>query len=228
MEKVDKIGVIVPVVYKMAIEKNNLWTPSKINGKRGASYRQDLMKKMGYTNRHTKRKDERPKCMITGMRAGGDKVVCGHVVPCGSEESRLHHLGITIDDLNLPINCVFWSIGFERAYETLQISFVKLNPLQDTLCLKFWNDKVKTEPIWPGAAQQLGDYDGVELKLDGHVIMKRGLSFQAYQAYLRSSPDEGIEVTCLYGSPGTYKFKSMSTLLEQQYLKDVEEETEEA
>jgi len=228
MEKVDSIQTIVPVVYKMSIERNNLWTPSKINGKRGATYRQDLMKEMGYTNKHTATKDERPKCMISGIRAGGDKVVCGHIVPCGSELVKLRQLGITTADLNLPRNCVFWCIGFEHAYESLQISFVKSHPLQDKLYLKFWNDEVKKDPIWTGASQCLGDFDGMELNLCGHVVMRRGLSYQAYQAYLHSSEDDqGVEVTCLYGSPGTYKFKSMSTLMEQQYRRDVEEETDE-
>jgi hypothetical protein len=226
----DAIATIVPIVIKLSIERNNLWTPSKINAKRGTSCRQDLMKEMGYTNRHTKTKDERPKCMISAIRAGGDRVVCGHIVPCGSELVKLNQLGITTADLNLPKNCVFWCIGFERAYESLQLSFVKSHPLQDKLYLKFWNDEVKRNPIWPGSAQCLGDFDGMELKLDGHVIMKRGLSFQAYQAYLhRSEDDRGVDATCLYGSPGTYQFfKSMSTLMEQQYRKDVEEETGDA
>lgn len=74
--------------------------------------------------------------------------------------------------------------------------------------------------------QCLVDFDGMVLKLDGHVIMKRGLSYQAYQAYLhRYKGDRGVEVTCLYGFPGIFQYKSMTTLMEQQYSKDVEEET---
>ena len=221
MKKVDRIQTIVPVVYKMSIEKNNLWTASKISGTRGPSYRKDLMQVMGY--------NKRPKCMISGIRAGGDKVVCGHIVPCRSEVSKLSQLGITTADLNLPANCVFWCIGFERAYESLQISFVKSNPLENKLQLKFWNDEVKMDPIWKGASQCLGEFDGMELDLGGHVVMKRGLSYQAYQAYLHKSDDDnGVEVTCLYGSPGTYPFKSIGTLLEEQYRADVEKETDEA
>eukprot|EP01033_Poteriospumella_lacustris_P014812 gene14812-10591_t len=197
-----------------------------MHGKRGNNYRQRLMTEMGYTNKHTKTKDERPKCMISGLRGGGDKVVCGHIVPCGCELVKLKQLGITKADLNVPKNCLFWCIGFEQAYESLQLSFVKSHPLQDKLYLKFWNDEVKTTPIWPGSARCIGEFDGVELKLDGHVIMKRGLSYQAYQAYLHCSEhDRVVEETCLYGSPGAYEFKSAEALMEQQYRKDVEEET---
>eukprot|EP01033_Poteriospumella_lacustris_P010798 gene10798-7686_t len=186
------------------------------------------MKAMGYTNKYTKTKDERPKCMISGFRGGRGKVVCGHIVPCGSALVKLNQLGITKADLNLPRNCLFWCIGFEHAYESLELSFVKSHPLRDKLYLKVWNDKVKTTPIWPGSAQCIGEFDGVELKLDGHVIMKRGLSFQAYQAYLKRSADDHDDVEgtcCQYGASGTYQFKSIGTLMEQQYRKDVEEET---
>ena len=96
----------MPVVYKMSIERNNFWTLSKIIDKRGDTYRQDLMKEMGYTNKRTATKDKRPKCIISGIRASGDKVVCGHIVPCGSELVKLQLLGITTADLNLPRNCV--------------------------------------------------------------------------------------------------------------------------
>ena len=69
----------------------------------------------------------------------------------------------------------------------------------------------------------------MELDLGGHVVMKRGLSYQAYQAYLHKSDDDnGVKLTCLYGSPGTYPFKSIGTLLEEQYRADVEKETDEA
>lgn len=117
----------------MSIERNNLWTPSKIHDKRGSSYRQDLMKEMGYTNKHTKTKDERPKCMISAIRAGGDRVVCGHIVPCGSELVKLNQLGITTADLNLPRNCVFWCIGFE--HDNLDIVDPQQRPQQILLRL---------------------------------------------------------------------------------------------
>ena len=79
---------------------------------------------------------------------------------------------------------------------------------------------------WKNATQCIGDFDGAELKLEDHVMLRRGLSYQAYLAYLNcSESDNDVEMTCMFGSPGKYGFKSMSGAMEKQYRKDVEEET---
>jgi hypothetical protein len=57
------------------------------------------------------------------------------------------------------------------------------------------------------AKKKVGDYDGEKLDLNGHNILKRALSYQAYQGYLHSKTfDEKIIELCLVGSNGDYPF----------------------
>ena len=70
--------------------------------------------------------------MVTGIEGNGDIVICAHLVPLRSSLRILKlELAIKAEDLNGTKNCVFWCKGLEDAYETLGVSYVKSNPLED-------------------------------------------------------------------------------------------------
>ena len=211
---------LIPIVCNLVIRDNNLWTPSKItHGFRDTNCRQNLSRKMNLSS---------AKYMVTGMVAGGDKIVCGHLVPCTSELSKVRELGFGSEHLNDCRNLVFWATGIEYCYEHLKISFIKQSPLRDTLSLKIWDESIKKMPIYRGSDRTIADYENSPLNLDGHVIFKKALSFQAYEAYLNSqSTDKLLQDQCLFGSPGNYNFKSTMDLLRIAHEKIKDEEIEE-
>ena len=220
--KIESMQGVVPLVVDMSIQRHNLWTPSVISGGRSTTYRKALMIEMGYDN-----KTNKPVCMVSGISDGGDKVICGHLVPCKSPQHKLNELNINVADLNNRENCVFWCAGFEQAYETLQISFVRTNPLSEKYYLKFWNDDARRIPLWGGCTRCIGEFDGSELNLGGHNIWKRALSFQAYQGYLANNiEDADLKKETLYGSPGSYPFYNKIKELRKEYQKLVLEETD--
>ena len=219
---IESIQCIIPLVLDMSIQRHNLWTPSVISEGESATYRQELMNEMGFDNKKNK-----PVCMVSGISDGGDKVICGHIVPCQSPQYKLNELSIKVADLNNSENCVFWCAGFQHAYESLLISFVRTNPFSEKYYLKFWNEDAKQIPLWRGCTRFIGEFDGSELNLGGHNIWKRALSFQAYQGYLANDiQDADLKKETLYGSPGSYPFYNKIKELRKEYQKLVLEETD--
>ncbi len=91
--------------------------------------------------------------------------------------------------------------------------------------LKVWDPTCLSNELWKGCGRKLQDFDGAQLNLNDHVVFKRGLSYQAYQAYLRCcSPLK--EMPLHYGSPGTYKAFTQMELLKQNFERDVSNELE--
>lgn len=234
-EKLDQIIAIiplisslVPMVCEMAIRQSNLWTPSVISEARGKQHRTELMKKLGYDNNR-----KLPKCMVTAEKGNGDKIVCGHLVPCSSKQDKLSELNIDVADLNCSENCVFWCSGIEKMYQDLKVSFLKSNPLRDVYILKCWTDGAKSEPLWNGSTKTVGDCEGKELRLGKHVIWKRALSYQAYQGFLASNFRDDVQISkqALYGLPTgpktvDYPFWRKARMLRQEFDKIRDEETE--
>ncbi len=224
---------MAPLLFNLSVERENLWTPSKVSGARGTTYRNDLMTLLNYN-----KTSNPPKCMVSDIKAVivrrgknivGNRVVCGHLLPSSSNLNNLKFLGVTEKDLNEPKNCVFWAQGIEKCYESLQISFVKSHPLEDRYFLKIWDEKARDVFLFDGSKEKVGDYEDCPLKLNGHTILKRALSYQAYQAYLNNKTiDAQTADSCLLGLDGEYAFKkSEKELLKQTFLKDKSEELEE-
>ena len=110
----------------------------------------------------------------------------------------------------------------------MQLSFIKSNPLRDTLFLHIWDDSIRNKLIYPDAVEKIGDYEGMELKSNGHVIMKRGLSYHAYLACLKhQSLDSELMRPSLYGSHGPYPFRTEADILWDQFSTAMKSETEE-
>ena len=170
-----------------------------------------------------------PTCMISGVRGSAAQIICGHIVGVSNtDEKKLAYLQMKSTDLNEPNNLVFWARGFDEAYEKMQLSFIKSNPLRDALFLHIWDDSIREKPIYPDAVEKMGYYEGMELKSNGHVIIRRGLSYHAYLACLKHQNLDGeLMRPSLYGSPGPYPFKTEADILWEQFSTAVKCETEE-
>ena len=134
---------------------------------------------------------------------------------------------MTHGDLNTSSNLVFWAINIEKAYEKLQISFVKSVSLKLTeeYVMKIWDESIKASPIWEGSLRTIGEFENKPLILGKHVIMKRGLSFHAIQAYnAYSSSDLKLGKSCLYGSPGNYSHFKTLEFLRKEFDRDLDGE----
>ena len=217
--KLSIVGEIVPIVCDLATQRCNLWTPSKLTQTRDDEHRAKMMALLGYK--------KKAKCMVTGIEGNGDQVICAHLVPLKSNLQILkQELAISAEDLNDSKNCAFWCKSLEDAYETLKVSYVK-SPLDQTLRLKIWDDSIKSTPIYEGSTHKIGEYEGEALKLGTHIIMKRTLSYQAFNAYLVWNPlDEELKKSCSYESPGVYNFSKRMQLMRTEYFKDVDDETD--
>lgn len=216
----DSLNRIIPVVCELSMNDANLWTPSVISGGRGNHYRKHLMKEM----KHKKQ----ALCMVTNKRGNGDQVICAHLIPCKAPQHKINRLSIHINQLNSSPNTVFWCKGIETMYETLQASFVQLNPLRDTLHLKLWTEEAKNTPIWKGSSVTLRKFDGAPLQLNGHCIWKRALSFQAFEAFIHSSEkgSASVGITTLFATPGKYDFyQKTARLMLKDFQKTLENET---
>lgn len=232
----EKFDELVPFVCEISLKDCNLWTPSKTGFLTDNMYRANLMKEMGYSSNP---KNKRlPVCMVSGLFGSGEKVVCGHIVPHRSDRDKATALGLTDAEINSNKNLVFWALGIENAYEHLQLSFIKeiktVNKrLIKCFTMKIFDDNIRNLPLWKSSNKTIGEFEGCSLNLSSkfsdrdHEILKRGLSFQAYQSYVRwAINDPVILQQCLFASPGKYKFRKEMEMLLKSTLKDIEEERE--
>jgi hypothetical protein len=222
-EEILPVQQLIPTVMNLSFSRFNLWSHSAItsHGKRDNTTRGNLKKELGYS-----KKSKTVKCMLTGVFGNNLQVVCGHIIPCTANEAKIEHLGLRLESLNTSPNLIFWAIAIERAYECLKISFVKA-PLADEYLLKIWDDNIRMEPIWEGSNRTIGEFENAPLDLGKRVVLTRGLSFQAIQAYNASHlDDKTIALSCLYGSPGNYSYQKELSLLRSQYEKDLAREVD--
>jgi hypothetical protein len=50
--------------------------------------------------------------------------------------------------------------------------------------MKICDDNCRDTSIWQGSDKRIGDYEDHQLRLEGHKLLKRALSNQAYTAFL--------------------------------------------
>ena len=195
----DNVTNTNATVFNLRMKDNCLWTPSVKTGGRDVKFRNKLMKEFGYSMKDVAKY---PVCMVTGIRGDGKQVIAGHIIPCKTKLHKLEALELTEHDLNDVRNGCFWVKGIEDCWENMDISFVQTNPLEDKLRLKIWTDSCRDVKLFEGSTNTVGDYEGYELSLGSHTVFKRGLSCQAYFAYLHhygigSKPSE----ECIFGTP---------------------------
>jgi len=225
------LPVLSDISQQMMVQ-NNPWTQSKISkGVRGSHFRSDLMKLYKYD------KKNKPKCCVTGIRAGGNIVSCAHLIPCTTTQDKLDIVGLTTENLNQTENTVFLVKPIEEAFDRLQLSFMKTNPLLDKLRLKIWDGSIRGQLVAPdlGATEvrTIGDFEDSEILLE-HRVYKRLLAYQAFIACKKHGGDVNTLSETLYGSPGLppthYPFYNQSQMLLKQFQtvasREIDEESD--
>jgi len=209
---------ILPIIRNISLKEHNLWTPSVISSLRNDQFRNDLKKHLGYG------KDAKVSCMVSKFKGNGKEVIAAHIAP-SSSPCKLKYVGLEKVDVNNVRNGLFLAFGIEKAFDKLQISFIKSNPLKDVLCLHIWDDECRKTPLWFGHKQTIGDFDGSPLLLGKHDPFKRCLSYQAYQAHLNSNTKEDFPL--YFGTPTKSDFDkqmTMGEILKVEFFRRYEEE----
>jgi hypothetical protein len=143
---------------------------------------------------------------------------------------KFAYLGLEPSDATSIRNCLFLAYGFEKVFDSLKMSFVKTNPLFLSLYVDFWDESYKSDPLWPGAVEKNGDYDGAVLNFGVHNLFKRCLLYQAYQAYVNCSiankipPRPHSVPTKSDGTRIESDFQTQCDVLSAQFYKDVQNE----
>ena len=211
---------MLPIVMNTSLKDHNLWTPSIVSCRRNDDFRAELKKHLGYSRR------AKVSCMVTKLKGNGEQVIAAHIVPCSSSPLKLKYIGMGKDDVNNVRNGLFLAFGIEKAFDKLQISFIKSHPLKDELYLRIWDDKCRTTPLWEGHQQTIGDFDGRPLLLGSHNPFKRCLSYQAYQAHLNSYANE--DTPLYFGAPTNSDFDKIGETLKGEFFRKFEEEVVES
>lgn len=188
------------------------------------------------------------RCMITGISQNSiteamglqksppkNPVVVSHLLPRSANIKERLSLGYRQADIDSIRNSILLCKGIEEAFDHKFISFVPTEtPFSgNRYKLHIWVERIKTEPIYEGAQQTIGDYDGSVLSFAvgsfTHNPFNRALSFQAYRAFRTWAKDFGLKTlpedsnTSIY--EGSYKQKRIAYA--QQLARDVASDAEE-
>lgn len=214
---------LLPIIVRTSIKsETNFWTPSKITESNNDTMRNTLKIYLKFNYSKTK-------CMVTGQWGNGEQVVGAHIIPRSVNTVEVNRvLGYTSDDINHARNGLLLAKGIEEAFDRMQISFIKTNPLHDKLYMKIWDESVLDNPIWKGSKLTIRNFQNNPLSLGRHNPFKRGLSYHAYRCFLYyASDDKLIENQCIYGSPGNYQFKNDLQLMKEEVYHAIEADNEE-
>lgn len=191
---------------------------------RDDQFRTNVLTHLGY---HVPRKGRQIfKCMLSREDGDGDEVVVAHIVSASSSVRILNLIRMTEADVNSLRNGLLLAKNFEVAFNRLQLSFVKSNPLSQNLYLQIWDDSCRNEPIYDGSTRTIGDFEGEVLNLGSHRPFRRALSFQAYQAFLQSKDISKFEELSEDGSEKVTKYFEQQMLMKDSVLRDIQEELE--
>ena len=227
---IQDVTAVIPYLLSKSVESENFWSASKLSVDRDTTFRKRLKRQLGYA------RDDEVRCMVTGILGGGSEVIAAHIIPRATEPRLLRVFDMKKEDLNDCRNGLFLTANIEKAFDKLELSFVKSeNPLEISLRLKIWDDKCKSIPLFSGCARTIGEYDGAVLNLSSkngagvsHRPFKRGLSYQAYHAHLNYCSELPQELV-LYGSPeDACAFNFLFSDMRRQVVKSVEEDLHEA
>jgi hypothetical protein len=169
-------------------------------------------------------------CMVSKFKGYGKEVIAAHIAPCTSLVSKLKYVGLEKCDVNNVRNGLFLAFGIEKAFDKLQISFIKSNPLKDELYLHIWDDACRTTPLWEGHEQTIGNFDGSPLLLGAHKPFMRCLSYHAYQAYINSNCAKE-DFPLYFGTPTKSDFDNQMTMeqtFKAEFFRRYEDETGES
>eukprot|EP01032_Pedospumella_encystans_P020711 gene20711-23525_t len=187
------------------------------------------------------------KCMITGISQTAliaaapnspkpkNPVTLSHLLARNAEAKERLSLGYGKADIENIRNSILLCKGIEEAFDHKFISFVPTDkPFSNNRYkLYIWVDAIKSEPIYEGAPQTIGSFDGRALDLtvgtNLHNPFKRALSYQAYRAFKMWGKGFGLtelpEDSDISVYQGAYKQKRASYA--QQLAKDAAADAEE-
>jgi len=181
------ISQIAPIVIHLESSNQNLWTSSQINysTKRNESFRKNLLRDLGYSVEP----GQKYLCMVSRKSGNGDQVLAAHIAPASSNITKLSFIGMDSNDVRSSRNGLLLAFGFEKAFDALQLSFIKdPNPLSNKLVVKIWDSEIRNRSIWDVSKPYgkknytIGSFEGRPLILGTHLPFKRALFFQALQA----------------------------------------------
>lgn len=148
-------------------------------------------------------------CMITGISQSAlhapaptspmpeNPVTCSYLLPRSAYASDRESLGYKMDDIESIRNTLLLCKGIKRAFDRKKLSFVPAdNPFSNNQYkLHIWADSIRTEPIYQGASQTIGEFEGFALNLtvggSQHNPFKRALSYQAFRAFKKYYKESG-------------------------------------
>ena len=137
-------------------------------------------------------------CMVTGISSSSlhasdpsrnSRVVVAHLLPRCADSSTKLSLGYTWDDMESIRNTVILCKGIKDAFDSKLISFVPSEkPFSNNAYkMHIWSEDVKTRPIYKGATETIGSYEGLPLHLSvgeqEHNLFTRAVSHQAFCAF---------------------------------------------
>eukprot|EP01041_Mallomonas_annulata_P004807 gene4807-9585_t len=129
------------------------------------------------------------------------------------------------EDLNCTRNLLFLSKNIEKAFDKLQISFIKsTDNLEFNLFLKIWDSSVYDMPIWLNSEHTIGKYNGCKLNGRRNNPFKRALSYQAYQAFIKCRLVGETQPPLHYGTQIGSDFDHHAALMKESFYRDVDEE----
>lgn len=186
------------------------------------------------------------KCMVTGIcqttliaaaptaPKPKNPVTVSHLLAHNAWAKERLSLGYRKADIENIRNSILLCKGIEEAFDHKFISFVPTDKpfSSNRYKLHVWVDAIRSEPIYEGAPQTIGSFDGAALDLAVgsalHNPFKRALSFQAFRAFKMWGKGFGLTElpedcdTSVY--QGTYKQRRVAYA--RQLAKDAAEDAE--
>ena len=150
------------------------------------------------------------RCMVSGLQPPSNYLILSHLLPSSATNKVKETLAIGISDVDSVRNFLILCKGFEQAYDSKNISFVRAeNPFSNNrYMLKIWTNTVRKEKIYEGSNQTIEDFENYPLNLKvgdaDHNPFKRIISYQAHRAFLKWHKCHGLTelpVDCL----GSYR-----------------------
>jgi hypothetical protein len=110
-EFMPKVAQIIPIVNKIAIDSNNLWTMTQIAESvtsRDDYFRRNLLSHLGYHKPKKGRGRKLFNCMLTREDGVSEEIVAAHIAPARSSIRKLATIGKTefyASDVRIGCNC---------------------------------------------------------------------------------------------------------------------------
>lgn len=220
-----QVAFLVPLVCNLTIEANNLWTHTQIadsTSERKDRFRAKLVAHLGYS-----KKCVLYKCMASAVEGDNEEIQAAHIAPAKSKIKLLASIGLTQDDVNSVKNGLMLAFGIHNEFDNLRISFVKSNPLSETLYMKIWDDTCRNTLLFEGSQRTVGEFDGAMLNLGTHQPFKRALSCQAYMAFLKFKHIPANLEAVEYGSENESSYFKERQIMKEAVIRDIRYEIEE-